>query len=101
VLVKNGDTVVLGGMMQETFTNIASQVPLLGDIPLLGHLFRFKSVSRKKTNLLIMLTPHIIREPGQMLETSAEQKRNMTVDFDMQKKEVEKTFPDPRPGETP
>jgi general secretion pathway protein D len=101
VLVKNGDTVVLGGMMQETFTNVASQVPLLGDIPLLGYLFRFKSVSRKKTNLLIMLTPHIIREPGQMLETSAEQKRNMTVDFDMQKKEVERTFPDPKPGETP
>jgi len=69
VLVKNGDTVVLGGMMQETFTNNASQIPILGDIPLLGHLFRFKSVSRQKTNLLIMLTPRIIRDPGQMLET--------------------------------
>jgi general secretion pathway protein D len=100
VLVKNGDTVVLGGMMQETFTNVASQVPLLGDIPLLGHLFRFKSVSRKKTNLLIMLTPHIVREPGEMMERSAEQQRKMTESFDLQKKEVEKTFPDPKPGET-
>ncbi|MDP2658267.1 MAG: type II secretion system secretin GspD [Candidatus Deferrimicrobium sp.] len=99
VLVKNGDTVVLGGMMQETFTNIASQIPLLGDIPLLGNLFRFKSVSRKKTNLLIMLTPRIIREPGEMLERSAEQQRKMTGEFDVQKKEVERTFPDPKPRE--
>jgi general secretion pathway protein D len=99
VLVKNGDTVVLGGMMQETFTNTASQIPFLGDIPLLGNLFKFKSVSRKKTNLLIMLTPRIIREPGEMLERSTEQRRKMTEEFDVQKKEVEKTFPDPKPRE--
>jgi general secretion pathway protein D len=99
VLVKNGDTVVLGGMMQETFTNTVSQVPLLGDIPLLGNLFKFKSVSRKKTNLLIMLTPRIIREPGEMLERSTEQQRKMTEEFGVQKKEVEKTFPDPKPRE--
>jgi len=99
VLVKNGDTVVLGGMMQETFTDSVSQIPLLGDIPLLGHLFRFKSVSRKKTNLLIMLTPRIIREPGEMMESSAEQHRKMTDSFDLQKKEVERTFPDPKPRE--
>jgi general secretion pathway protein D len=99
VLVKNGDTVVLGGMMQETFTNVASQIPLLGDIPLLGNLFRFKSVSRKKTNLLIMLTPRIIREPGEMMERSAEHQRKMFETFDLQKKEVERTFPDPKPRE--
>jgi general secretion pathway protein D len=99
VLVKNGDTVVLGGMMQETFTNTVSSVPLLGDIPILGRLFQFKSVSRKKTNLLIMLTPRIIREPGEMLERSVDQQRKMTEDFDLQKKEVQKTFPDPKPGE--
>ena len=99
VLVKSGDTVVLGGMMQETFTNTSSQIPLLGDIPLLGNLFRFKSVSRQKTNLLIMLTPRIIRDPSQMLDTSAEQQRKMTDEFDVQKKEVEKTFPDLKPRE--
>ena len=97
VLVKNGDTVVLGGMMQETFTNTVSQIPFLGDIPLLGNLFRFKSVSRKKTNLLIMLTPQIIREPGEMLERSAEQRRKIIESFDLQKKDVERTFPDPKP----
>ena len=99
VLVKSGDTVVLGGMMQETFTTNNSQIPLLGDIPLLGALFRFKSVSRQKTNLLIMLTPQIIRDPGQMLERSAEKNRKMTESFNAQKKEVENTFPDPKPRE--
>src|SRR4030042_682935 len=39
-----------------------NKVPLLGDIPLLGWFFKFKSVSKKKTNLLVFLTPHIIRE---------------------------------------
>ncbi len=99
VLVKNGDTVVLGGMMQETFTDTSSQIPFLGDIPLLGNLFRFKSVSRKKTNLLIMLTPRIIRDPGEMLERSADQKKKITGEFERQIREVEKTFPDRKPGE--
>ncbi len=101
VLVKNGDTVVLGGMMQETYTTTNSQVPLLGDIPLLGNLFKFKSVQRQKTNLLILLTPQIIREPGQMAPTSQEQQKKMTEDFNRQKKEVESTFPDPNPERKP
>ncbi|MGB3400601.1 MAG: type II secretion system secretin GspD, partial [Candidatus Deferrimicrobiaceae bacterium] len=66
VLVKNGQTVVLGGMMQETATNIEHKIPLLGSIPLLGNLFKFSSVSRKKTNLLIFLTPHVIKTPEEM-----------------------------------
>ena len=99
VLVKSGDTLVLGGMMQETYTTSSSQVPLLGDIPLLGRLFRFKSVHRQKTNLLLLLTPHIIREPGQMVTTSEEQQKKMTGDFNEQKKDVESTFPDPKPRE--
>ncbi|HEX7519585.1 MAG TPA: type II secretion system secretin GspD [Candidatus Deferrimicrobium sp.] len=100
VLVKSGDTLVLGGMMQETYTTSNSQVPILGDIPLLGRLFKFKSVQRQKTNLLLLLTPHIIREPGQMVTTSQEQQKKMTGDFNEQKKEVEGTFPDPKPRET-
>ena len=99
VLVKSGDTLVLGGMMQETYTTSNSQVPILGDIPLLGRLFKFKSVQRQKTNLLLLLTPNIIREPGQMVTTSQEQQKKMTEDFNEQKKDVEGTFPDPKPRE--
>jgi len=46
-----------------------------------------------------MLTPRIIRDPGQMLETSAEQQRKMTESFDQQIKEVKETFPDPKSKE--
>jgi type II secretory pathway component GspD/PulD (secretin) len=56
-------------------------------------------VKREKTNLLLLLTPHIIREPGQMVTTSQEQKKKMTENFNEQKKEVEGTFPDPKPRE--
>ncbi len=77
VLVKNGDTVVIGGMMQETFSTSESQVPLLGDIPLLGYLFKYKSISRKKTNLLIFLTPNIIKEPKDLANVSEKQKKRM------------------------
>ncbi len=77
VLVKNGETVVLGGMMQDSLTTNESQVPLLGDIPLLGYLFKFKSVSRQKTNLLIFLTPHVIKEPADMSKLSEQQQKKM------------------------
>ncbi len=62
VVVKDQQTVVIGGLMQEkNRTNITS-VPVLGDIPLLGYLFRYTTKTKIKTNLLIMLTPFIIKD---------------------------------------
>lgn len=90
VLVRNGDTVVLGGMMQETYNTIQRQVPLLGDIPLLGNLFKFKSVTRNKTNLLIFLTPRIIKEPGDMARVTETEKARMDDFIRRNKGEVEK-----------
>ncbi|MBI5342491.1 MAG: type II secretion system secretin GspD [Deltaproteobacteria bacterium] len=87
VLVRNGDTVVLGGMMKESFTTSESQVPLLGDIPLLGNLFKFKSVSRNKTNLLIFLTPYVIKEPKDLAKVSEKQQKKMDS-FVKQKGEI-------------
>ncbi len=93
VLVKNGDTVVLGGMMQETFTTTQSQVPLLGDIPLLGWLFKFKSVSRNKTNLLIFLTPHVIKDPRDIAKVTADQQKKMDSFVEQNKGEIEGVLP--------
>ncbi|HEX9803491.1 MAG TPA: type IV pilus secretin PilQ [Gammaproteobacteria bacterium] len=62
VLVNNGDTVVLGGIYEQSSANGESKVPLLGDIPLLGYLFRFKSSTENKSELLIFVTPKIIKE---------------------------------------
>ena len=60
VLVGNGDTAVLGGIYQSTETLDQSKVPLLGDIPFLGALFRQKSVSKQHNELLIFITPKIL-----------------------------------------
>ncbi|MBI5419927.1 MAG: type II secretion system secretin GspD [Deltaproteobacteria bacterium] len=94
VLVRNGDTVVLGGMMQDTFNVLERSVPLLGDIPLLGYLFKFKSVTRQKTNLLIFLTPHIIKEPGDMAKVTTNQQKKMDAFVEENKGEVERILPE-------
>ncbi|MEZ6242870.1 MAG: secretin N-terminal domain-containing protein [Phycisphaerales bacterium] len=62
VTVKDGQTVVIGGLMQSTDQLRKTKVPLLGDIPLLGALFRSQKQSSVKTELLVILTPYVI--PG-------------------------------------
>jgi general secretion pathway protein D len=61
VVVKDNQTVVIGGLMQEKDEENVTKVPLLGDIPILGWLFKQKSISKNKTNLIVFLTPHIIK----------------------------------------
>ncbi len=93
VLVKSGDTVILGGMMQDTVTTNESKVPILGDIPLLGYLFRFSSAKHEKTNLLIFLTPHIIRTPEEMSEVTTENQEKMDRFIEQNKDAIKKLFP--------
>lgn len=62
VLVDNGDTVVLGGIYETTLSHSVSKVPLLGDIPLLGFLFRQQSETNNKDELLIFVTPKILAQ---------------------------------------
>ncbi len=62
VVVHDQETVVLGGLTQEKETHDVTKVPLLGDIPLLGYLFKTTTRTKHKTNLLIMLTPYIIKD---------------------------------------
>jgi len=61
VLVDDGQIVVIGGLIQDTVTDGVQKVPVLGDIPLLGGLFRYKTRSRIKTNLMIFLKPTLVR----------------------------------------
>ncbi|MFO1411876.1 MAG: type IV pilus secretin PilQ [Acinetobacter parvus] len=62
VLVDNGETVVLGGIFEETSNNSQTKVPFLGDIPYLGKLFRRDSKSENKRELLIFVTPRIVND---------------------------------------
>ncbi len=79
VLVKDGRTVVIGGLMQEKDEESVTKVPLLGDIPLLGWLFKFKSVSSKKTNLLIFLSPHVVKETAQLTQLTEEKHKEFVT----------------------
>jgi type II secretory pathway component GspD/PulD (secretin) len=65
IMVKDGKTIVLGGLFQEETQHNTSQVPLLGDIPFLGQLFRSTNDSSKRTELIVLITPHIIGDPEQ------------------------------------
>ena len=62
VLVEDGSIVVLGGLLQDDYTNNQEKVPGLGDIPLFGNLFRSETRSRKKTNLMVFLRPVVMRD---------------------------------------
>jgi general secretion pathway protein D len=63
VLVKSGDTVVLGGLISEDEQEIVSKVPILGDIPFIGALFRATRTSKEKRNLMVFIHPVILRDP--------------------------------------
>jgi len=65
VQVRDGETVVIGGLMKDDRSSARSKIPLLGDIPLLGWLFRKTGTSREKTELLVFITPRVMTTPGE------------------------------------
>jgi general secretion pathway protein D len=65
VIVKDKNTVVIGGLIDDSFSNTEYRVPCLGDIPVLGWAFKSMSKSNDKTNLFIFLTPHVIKNPAE------------------------------------
>src|SRR3972149_2607426 len=90
VVVKDGQTIVIGGLVQDRETIAESKVPLLGDIPLLGYLFKFKQRRSTKINLLILLTPRIVENESDMQKLLEDrQRRNMLL----QQQGVKREFP--------
>jgi len=63
VLVEDGQTLVLGGLIDDQVSDTREKIPFLGDVPLLGSLFRFRTSSKKKRNLMVFLHPTILRDP--------------------------------------
>lgn len=70
VIVDDGGTIVLGGLIDEDVQESISKVPLLGDIPIIGHLFKTTSTSKRKRNLMVFLRPTIVRDGVTMNEIS-------------------------------
>ncbi|MDF3029875.1 MAG: gspD [Moraxellaceae bacterium] len=73
VLADDGQTIVLGGLIRDDTTKTVSKVPLLGDIPLLGYLFRASSNQKTKQNLLVFLQPTLLRDSASAAEMSQRQ----------------------------
>jgi len=65
VIIKDQQTVVIGGLIDDSTTNSENKVPVLGDVPLLGWLFRKQADETTKTNLYVFLTPRVIKNPGE------------------------------------
>jgi general secretion pathway protein D len=65
VMVPDGTTLVIGGLIDDSRNNNETKVPGLGDIPLLGWLFKTQSKGEEKTNLYIFLTPRVIKNPAE------------------------------------
>lgn len=81
LVVRNKDTAVLGGLMKDTESETVSKVPLLGDLPIIGWLFKGRDSQKSKTNLLVFLTPKIVRNP-------ADQKENVDSALDRRLKYI-------------
>jgi general secretion pathway protein D len=78
VVTPDGQTIVIGGLMSNNRISNERKIPLLGDIPLLGNLFKRKVISEEKTELLIFLTPKIIRT-SQLLDMAAKERASMQI----------------------
>jgi Flp pilus assembly secretin CpaC len=66
IIVKDGETIVIGGLFRDVVVTSRSQIPLLGDLPLIGGLFRSTSDSNRREEVIVLLTPHIINDPEEM-----------------------------------
>lgn len=80
IVVNSGDTAVLGGLMRDSDNNQIAKVPILGDIPLIGWLFKSKTSTKEKTNLVVFITPKIVRNPADGAKI-VDEKINERIDF--------------------
>jgi general secretion pathway protein D len=107
VVVKDRQTVVIGGLIRDNVTSSTSKVPLLGDIPLLGWLFRFKTSKVEKTNLMIFITPYIIKneqDAGDITKRKTDAQEKFREEHRIEKKDIggliESKKPAPAPEQT-
>ena len=80
VVVKDAHTVVIGGLIFDAVTKDQSRVPFLSDIPVIGNFFRSSALKNRKTNLLIFLTPHIIRSERDHQQLSLNERQRIMLD---------------------
>jgi hypothetical protein len=84
VVVRDKQTVVIGGLIADATDNRENSVPFIGDIPVIGNLFRTTSGRREKINLLIFLTPHIIRDAREHRDKSITERDELKAHMEEQ-----------------
>ncbi|HEX9021799.1 MAG TPA: secretin N-terminal domain-containing protein [Nitrospirota bacterium] len=104
VVVKDRQTMVIGGLIRDNVTSSTSKVPFLGDIPLLGWLFKSKTTSVDKTNLMIFITPYIIKnegEAGDLTQRKSDALDEFRKEYRIEKKKTEPVLPPRASGAPP
>jgi len=79
VTVQDGDTIAIAGIINESITTDSSGIPFLHKIPILGAAFGSKSYSKDRTELVILMTPHVIYDTNQVTEASDELKTRLRM----------------------
>jgi len=99
VLADDGETIALGGLIRDNITKTVRKVPILGDIPLLGILFRSTSNSREKSNLMVFLRPTILPDNERLLSMTRQKYMGITaLQFELNRKgELEQVVRNPLP----
>ena len=99
VLADDGETIALGGLIRDNITKTVRKVPILGDIPLLGILFRSTSNSREKSNLMVFLRPTILPDNERLLSMTRQKYMGITaLQFELNNQgELEQVVRDPLP----
>jgi general secretion pathway protein D len=90
VIVPDGETAVIGGLMEKQKQQADSKIPFLGDIPLLGALFKHRVSSDAKTELLIFITPRIVKHPSQLAGLSVQERTNMQFQKSLSEQELDR-----------
>jgi general secretion pathway protein D len=93
VVVEDGSTVVIAGLIRDDKTGSIGKIPILGDIPLLGWLFKNRSQNKTKTNLLIFITPRIVTSAEDLRKITEEEQEHREKNIEEHRLEKKKTFP--------
>ena len=109
VAIRDGQTIVIGGLMEDRLTDTVRKVPILGDLPWIGALFRRTITAKTKTELLIFLTPHVAKVPEDLKGMSADEQAGSKIvgkavepgAFDDHMKGLERGAAAPAPSEEP
>lgn len=94
VAVESGQMVVIGGLLEDNRNETTNKVPCVGNVPLLGWLFKTYSGTKSKTNLMVFITPHILRNSEDMEKATAREKQKAEENLKQLQKERQREVPE-------